>query len=271
MKPVMLFALAVLLAGAVSAITVISPVETEVHERDIIDVGTIGPGQTISVTIEPEVKEGGKFGSGGYYDQAIVTSVPEGWNSENSKLYGTTLNPLQITITAAPDAEEGYYHATVSVVDEFYGDELDNVTFSVRATISYDVVDISIEPEYIKTAPGVPATFGITITNKASTGDAYQIKSEGVKRWEFDRSVFVPAKSSKTIYYEIVGDEEETYKSVISVESLASPIIHDEKEVTVDIHSSIADDLKAINNGVLIFPIFEGITYAFLGLISNFM
>ena len=268
MRILKLFVLFVLLMGAVSAITIVSPVETEVGEKDIIDAGTIGPGQTISVLIEPEVTEGGKFGTGGYYDYAAVTSVPEGWGSDNSKLYG---NPLQVTITAAPDAEEGYYHSTITVEDEFYGDGLDNVTFSVRVTVSYDVVDISIEPEYVKTAPGIPATFGITISNKASTGDAFEIKSEGVKRWEFERSVFVPAESSKTIYYEIAGEEEETYDMVISVESLASPIIHDEKEVTVDIHSSIADDLKAINNGVLIFPIFEGIVYAFLGLISNFL
>ena len=271
MKVLKLFALVVLLMGVASAITIMSPVETEVNEKDIIDAGIIGPGQTISVTIEPEVTEGGKFGTGGYYDQALVTSVPEGWNSEDSKLYGTTLNPLQVTISAAPDAEEGYYHATVTVIDEFYGDGLDNISFSVRVTVSYDVVDISIEPEYIKTAPGMPATFGITIINKASTGDAFEIKSEGVKRWDFERSVFVPAQSSKTIYYEIVGEEEERYTTVISVESLASPIIHDEKEVTVDIQSSMIDDLKAVNNGVLIFPIFEGIVYAFLGLISNFL
>ncbi len=261
-------ALMIFLLGTVSAILVVSPVEQEVNEQDIIDLGTIGPGQTISVLIEPQVTTGGIYGEGGIYDMAVVTSVPEGWSGKDSKLYG---HPLQVTITAAPDAEEGHYSTKITVIDEFYGEKLDNVTFNARVTISYDVVDIDITPTYVRTGPGQPARFGITITNKGSTGDAFEIKSVGAKRWEFTRAVFVPPESSKTIYYEIVGEEEETYKTRISVESLASPIIHEEREVAVDIRAGIIDDLKATNNGVLIFPIFEGIVYAFLGLIANFL
>lgn len=267
MKAAKLSALFVLLIGLASAITVSSPVEAEVNEKDIIDIGTIGPGQTISVLIKPEVHEGGIYGEGGLYDYAVVSSVPDGWTGVDSKLYGSE---LQVTITADPNAEEGDYYSSITVVDEFYGEKLDNVTFSVRTTISYDVVDINIDPKYVRTGPGQPARFSITIMNKGSTGDAFEIKSEGAKRWEFKRPVFVPAESSKTIYYEIAGEEEETYRTTISVESLASPIIHAEKEVTVDIQSSIIDDLKATNNGVLIFPVFEGIVYSFLGLIANF-
>ncbi len=268
MKTAKMLALFVLLIGTVCAINIISPVETEVNQKDIIDLGTIGPGQTISVLIEPEVHKGGMYGTGGFYDYAVATALPEGWTAKDSKLYGT---PLQVTITADPNAEEGYYYSSITVVDEFYGEKLDNLTFSARVTISYDVVDISIDPTYVKTGPGQPARFSITIMNKGSTGDAFEIKSEGSKRWEFKRAVFVPAESSKTIYYEIAGEEEETYKTTISVESLASSIIHDEKEVTVDVQSSIIDDIKATNNGVLIFPVFEGIVYAFLGLIANFL
>ncbi len=267
MKIVKMLTLFILLLGTVTAIMVISPVEQEVDEQDIIDLETIGPGQTISVLIDPEVTTGGIYGEGGLYDMALVTSVPEGWSKEDSKLY----KPLQITITAAPDAEEGQYSTKITVVDENYGEKLDNITFNARVTISHDVVDIEIDPLYVKTGPGQPARFGITIINKGSTGDAFQIESVGAKRWEFKRAVFVPARSSKTIYYEITGEEEETYKTTINVTSLASPVIHEEREVTVDIHSSMFDDFKATNNGVLIFPVFEGLVYAFLGLIGNFL
>jgi len=260
-------AFVVFMFSAASAILVTSPVVRDVGEQDIIDLGMIGPGQTISVLIEPEVATGGIYGEGGLYDMALVTSVPPGWSKEDSKLY----RPLQATITAAPDAEEGIYSTKITVVDEAYGEKLDNITFNARVTISYDVVDIDIDPVYVRTGPGQPARFGITITNKGSTGDAFQIESVGAKQWEFKRAVFVPAKSSKTISYEISGEEEETYKTRVSVTSLASPIIHEEKEVTVDIHSTMFDDFKATNNGVLIFPIFEGLVYSFLGLISNFL
>ncbi len=262
-----MLAVFILLFGSASAILVTSPVTQEVNEQDIIDLGTIGPGQTISVQIEPEVTTGGIYGTGGLYDMALVTDVPEGWGKKDSKLY----RPLQVTVTAAPDAEEGVYSTKITVVDEDYGEKLDNITFNARVTISHDVVDIDIDPVYVRTGPGQPARFSIMITNKGSTGDAFQIESVGAKQWEFKRAVFVPAKSSKTISYEISGEEEETYKTTISVTSLASPIIHEEKEVTVDVHSTMFDDFKATNNGVLIFPIFEGLVYSFLGLISNFL
>lgn len=262
-----IFAILVLLLGIVHAITVISPVEQDVNEGDVIDLGVIGPGQTISVLIEPEVTEGGIYGTGGFYDMAMVTSVPDNWSGKDSKLYGK----LQVTVTADPNATEGDYYFDITTVDERYGEKLDNVTFSAKVAISYDVVDISITPTYVRTGPGQPARFAITITNKGSTGDAFEIKSSGAKKWEFSRSIFVPAESSKTIYYEIVGEEEETYKATVSVESRASPMVHEEKEVTVDVHSNVIGDIKATNNGVLIFPIFEGIVYAFFGLIANFL
>jgi hypothetical protein len=267
MRTIKIFTLMFFLLGMASAILVVSPVEQEVGEQDIIDLGTIGPGQTISILIEPEVTTGGIYGEGGVYDMAVVSSVPEGWSGKDSKLYG---HPLQVTVTAAPDAGEGQYSTKITVIDEFYGEKLDNITFNARVTITHDVVDIKIDPVYVRTGPGQPARFGITIINKGSTGDAFQIESVGAKRWEFKRAVFVPAASSKTIYYEITGEEEETYKTTINVTSLASPIIQEEREVTVDIHSSMFDDFKATNNGVLIFPIFEGLVYAFLGLIGNF-
>ncbi|NYZ77572.1 hypothetical protein H0O02_04655 [Candidatus Micrarchaeota archaeon] len=262
-----MFVFFALLAGSVFAVTVISPVGKEVKNGDMIDLGKIGPGQTISVLIEPEVSTGGIYGTGGLYDMAVVSGVPEGWRGENSKLY----KPLQATVTASPAAEEGEYYAYITLVDENYGEKLDNVTFAAKVTITYDVVDVDISPSYVRTGPDQPAVFSITIANKGSTGDAFEIKAVGQKRWDFQRSVFVPAQSSKTIYYEIAGAEEETYKTTVSVTSLASPIIHDEKEITVDIQSNIIDDIKATNNGVLIFPIFEGIVYAFFGLIGNFL
>jgi len=261
------FVFFLLLFSAACAITVVSPVEKEINNGDVVDLGVMGPGQTISIVVEPEVKTGGIYGTGGLYDMAIVTSVPEKWKGENSKLY----KPLQVMITADPNAAEGEYYSEITLVDEDYGEKLDNVTFRTKITISHNVVDIGISPTYIRTGVGQPAIFSITITNKGSTGDAFQIEAKGPKRWEFERAVFVPARSSKTIYYEVAGEEEEITKTKITVTSLASPIIREDKEVIVDVRSNIIADIKATNNGVLIFPIFEGIVYSFLGLIGNFL
>lgn len=262
-----IFLLAVLLVSLSFSIQVTSPVEREVSNGDVIDVGTIGPGQTVSILINPHVTTGGIGGTGGYYDLATVESLPEGWATEGSKLYG---NPLQVTVTAAPGAREGDYNATVVVIDEYNGERLGNVTFTVKVHITWDVMDFDVTPAYLTVGPGQPAQFDITIINKASTSDAFEVSALGPKRWEFRKAIFVPSRSSKTIRYEIVGDEEETYKATIKVVSLASPNIVDEKNVTLFVRSDLLGDYKATNHGTHVFPIFETLVYSLAGLISNF-
>ena len=259
--------ISLMLFGLFSAIHVLEPVDTEVSEADSIYVGEIGPGQTISILIDEEVETGGRYGIGGIYDLAYFDNVPEGWHGIKSELHE---HPLHVALTADSEAEEGSYLARIVVNDENNADGLEDVGFWVKVDITHDVLDADVEPAVIKTGPGQPARFELTINNKGSTGDTFEISSIGAKRWEFERTVFVPAKSSKKIYYEIVGNEEETYRAQISIKSSASPtIIHEEKNITVDIRSDIFGDMKATNNGVIIFPIFESLIYSFFGLISN--
>jgi uncharacterized membrane protein len=248
------------------AINLVSPTVPNVRDGDIVDLGTIGPGQTISLKINSTVTTGGIHGEGGLYDMAIAQNLPTGWRSEPSKLYQ---NPLYVTITADPNAPEGNYSARVTVIDENNGEKLGNVSFIAKIRITWDVMDFNVSPTFITVGPGQPARFSIDVTNKGSTGDAFEISAIGAKRWEFVKSIYVPAKSSKTIYYEIAGDEEETYQSTIHVVSLASKNIADEKNVTLNIRSNLLGDYRATNNGVLVFPIFEAPIYALAGLISN--
>ncbi|MFH1785702.1 MAG: hypothetical protein ABH842_04705 [Candidatus Micrarchaeota archaeon] len=259
----------VLLACSLSfALNIVSPSSHAIEDRDIIDLGTIGPGQTVSILIDPKVSDGGIFGSGGLYDQAVVTDLPAGWESTESKLYQ---NPLQVTITADPNAPEGDYAITLVAIDEANGEKLGNVTFYAKVRITWDVMDFEVSPSYLVAGPGQPARFEIKITNLGSTSDVFQVSSVGSKRWEFKKPIFVPAQSSKTIFYEVVGTEEETYQTSIKVVSLASDNIASEKNVTMFVRSDLLGDYKATNNGVLVFPIFESLTYSLAGLLSNFL
>jgi hypothetical protein len=250
------------------SITVLSPVDVGVGERDEIDLGTIGPGQTVSILIDPIVTTGGVNDIGGTYDMALAEGLPKGWKSTKAKLYQ---NPLQVTITADPEAESGNYTALIKVVDEYDGEELGNVTFNVKMEVTYDVMDFEVSPPHQVAGPGQPARFEITIMNKASTSDVYEVSAQGARRWEFTKPVFVPAKSSKSITYEIVGAEEEDYQATVKVRSLASSMICDEQNVTLSIQSNLFGDYKATNNGVIVFPIFELPVYALAGLISNLL
>jgi hypothetical protein len=256
----------VLMLSLSFSINLVSPAISNLENGDVIDLGTIGPGQTVYIQIDPIVTEGGIHGIGGTYDEAIAENLPRGWRFERSKLYQ---DPLQVTITADPDAPEGNYTAIVTVIDENNGELLGNVSLIVKVRITWDVMDFDVSPSYKIVGPGQPARFKITVTNKGSASDVFQVSTTGAKRWEFVKPVFVPAKTSKKFYYEIVGEEEETYTSTVKVVSLASDNIADERNVTIFINSNLFGDYRATNNGVVVFPIFEAPIYATAGLIST--
>lgn len=248
------------------SIDVIAPFQGNFKDGDVIDLGSIGPGQTVSIELDPIVKIGGIHGIGGVYDQAIAEDLPRGWTSKKSKLYG---NPLQVTITADPNALEGDYLTEITVIDEFNGEKLGNISFFGKVKITYDVMDLDVSPNIQTVGPNQPAKFDVVIENKGSTSDVFEINAPGPSRWQFKKQVFIPAKSTKKETIEIVGSEEEIYRTTISVTSLASENIHAEENVTLEIRPGLIGDYKATNNGLLVFPVFEGPIYALAGLLSN--
>jgi hypothetical protein len=255
-----------ILASVVFPLQVVEPAVKEISDGDTIFIGTIGPGQTISIGIHPKVYTGGKFGEGGRYDYATVDKLPTGWKGKNSKLYG---DPLQVEITAEKNAPEGEYTAEITVQDEDNGEKLGQVKFKVKIKIVHDVLDVDVTPTSMTVGPGQPARFAITITNKGTASDVFNVKADGVERWIFEKPVHVPKMSSKTIVYEITESEEETYFPVISVVSTSSPLIHQEQSVVFKVQPDLLSDFKATNHGILIFPIFEAPVYSLAGLISN--
>jgi len=255
------------LTASVFALQIVEPAVKDISDGDTVYIGTIGPGQTISIGIHPKVYTGGKFGEGGRYDYATVEKVPTGWKGKNSKLYG---DPLQVEITADKNAPEGEYTAEIAVQDEDNGEKLGQIKFKVRIKIVHDVLDTTVTPTSLTVGPGQPARFAITITNKGTASDVFLVKAEGVERWIFEKPVLVPKMSSKTIIYEITESEEETYFPKISVVSTSSPLIHQEKQVVFKVQPDLANDFKATNHGILIFPIFEAPVYSIVGLLSNF-
>jgi len=249
-------------------VKMVAPFQQEIKDGDSIFLGTIGPGQTLEVQINPIVTSGGIYGSGGAYDFANITSRPAGWSNVNSKLYGGDLAPLQVKLTADKDAPAGEYRANITVFDENNGEKLGNVTFTVRINVTWDVMDFNVTPSYVLSGPDQPAQFRITVRNKGSASDTYMVSASGPKRWEFEKQIYVPANSSRTIVYEISAQEEESYNPLISVESSSSANIRAQKNVTLVVQSDLLGDYKSTNNGVLLFPVFEAPIYSLAGLIG---
>ena len=239
---------------------------TDISEGETIDMGTMGPGQTVEIQLHPKVYEGGIHGIGGNYDRAYTGEMPNGWSSQPSKLYG---DPLQVKITADPYTEEGIYTIPVIVEDEGNGEQLGTITFYLRVKISEEVLDFSVYPHEKSAGIGQPARFQIIINNRGDAGDTFKVSAKGVSKWEFTKLIYIPPKSSKTITYEVAGFEEETYSTLIKVESSASPRVSESQAITLHVYPDLLSDYKAVNNGAMLFPIIEAPIYALLGLLSN--
>lgn len=249
------------------SIQIVSPLIKEISENDTVYIGKIGPGQTIAVEIYPKVFEGGKFGRGGNYDYAYAWALPPKWKSNPSKIYG---NPLQVSITSPPDAEEGNYTIEIDVEDEGNGELLGVFEFFVVIEITHDNLALSIEPKKQTVGIDQPAVFMITIENKVDSGDIFIISSKGVPGWEFSKPVYVPPMSKKIITYEIVYGEEELFAGKIYAQSQSSPAIKEEVGFAVDVHSDFLSDCKAANHGTLLFSPFEGLIYSLAALFGLF-
>ncbi|MFA6214379.1 MAG: hypothetical protein WC717_03825 [Candidatus Micrarchaeia archaeon] len=251
------------------AVGVLAPISAQVEHGSSITIGNVGPGQTFSIVVGPKVSTGGAYGTGGAYDQLSASYLPQGWESVPSKLYAT---PLQIDITVPKDAPDGDYEVGLKLWDE--AGELGlgaDVEFSAKVTVTHDVMDMTVAPTSISTGAGQPAIYAITIANKGMANDVFVVGSTGVRTWEFRRSVYIPSQTTKTLNYELVGDEEADYDVTIWARSSSSDRIGAEVPVELRVNTDLLSDLKALNKGVLLFPSAEAPLYFIVGLLSNFL
>ncbi len=268
MRLLFAFALAVLASFlfAGEPITVVSPQAGQVQDGGVVDLGAIGPGQTFIFEIDPRVSAGGTHGIGGVYDQIAIAQAPQGWQFKNSDGYSV---PMQAQITAAKDAPDGEYEVTATVVDEGNGEGLGVTVLRLRVVVKKDVIGMTVYPKSQEVGAGQPARYTITLSNTGSANDLFIVSSSGVRGWNFRKSVYVPAGSSKQITYEVVGDEEERYGVTLSAVSQSSDRISRSEGAELVVKASLSSDLKAVTRGLLIFPLIEGPAYYLFGLASN--
>lgn len=256
-------------AACISAINVLAPVSAQIGQGSQISIGSVGPGQTFSVIVDPKLTVGGKYGLGGQYDELFANSLPPNWTSTPSSIYG---DPLQADITVPKDAADGQYAVGLTLWDEAGDQGLGpNVTFTVNVTVTQDVMSMSVAPTYLSVGAGQPARYTITVNNKGSANDVFTVGSSGVHDWEFQREIYVPASSSETVTYEVVGNDEANYQVDIWARSTSSDQIYQQVPVALIVNTNLFSDYRAINNGVLMFPVTEAPVYFVMGFLSNFL
>ncbi len=268
MKKLALLAFVALFALAFSTtINVVSPVAQAVSDNGSIYIGRVGPGQTFSFAVEPKVPIGGVHNIGGRWDQMLVSRVPEGWKSRDAKVYA---DPLQAEVTVSQLAPNRQYEVVATVVDEGDLEKIGNsIAFRAIVDVDSNVVNMGIAKKSIATGAGQPARYEITITNTGMADDVFEISTTGVKDWEFRRRVYVGAGASKTITYEVVGQEEGEYDVKVNCASTSSPLITKSDDIHLSVNTDLFSDYRATTHGLLLFPLLEQPVYSIMGLISN--
>lgn len=269
MKTPLALAWLLAMASISFSLGVLSPVSAQIEPGLEIRVGNVGPGQTFAIVADPKVSTGGRYGIGGSYDRLSASSLPYGWTSTPSKLYAS---PLQADITVPKGAENGEYTVELTLWDEAGSEGLgENVTFTAKVSVTRDVMDMKVEPPSLDVGATHPARYAITILNKGIANDVFTVGSLGVRNWEFQRSVYIPSGTSKSLTYEVVGNDEADYSVKIWARSASSDQIYAEAPVQLHVYTDLFSDYRAVNRGVLLFPLTEAPIYFVVGLLSNLL
>ncbi len=247
------------------ALNLISPLNEQIKNNSVYYVGHIGPGQAISFVMEREVKTGGKFGTGGYYDYAYAFSLPENWSSKPSPLYA---NPLQVIVKSPSDVREGIYVIGIALVDEKNVEGLGTIKFYAKVNVSYDVMNASVGNVVKEVGEGQPVRYKVVVTNKADVGDIFVVECSAGRNYVY-KEFYIPPGSSHTTSIELSFLEEGEHKGIIRVFSKSSPErIKKEIPIKVYVRNSLVSDLFSLEKGVLLFFSHEQLIYSSLNLIA---
>ena len=249
---------------------VLEPVTFSVENGGSVNLGTIGPGQTLFITVNG--KAIGLEGREANWGVLGVVETPASWTSGDSKVFAQR---MQATVTADKFAKDGTYKVKFILTECEKKEEkceakqgLGSVTFYGTLSISKSVLSTVMPKTEIVTGVGQPARYDLVIENKGTANDVFEIASEGVPAWSLKKNVHVPAGGKVITFYEIATKEEKEYTPIIRIKSLSSDELKKEYTVSFVSRSDVIGDIRATKNGVLLFPIILEPLYSLMGILG---
>ena len=249
---------------------ILEPVVLTVSDGETVDLGTIGPGQTLSITVKGT--DIGKNGLEANWGVLGVLEVPSGWQGFDSLVYAKN---MKASIKADPNAPDGVYIVKLILTECENKNEiceakqgLGKVTFYGRVKINRNVMVTNVPLTMVTTGVGQPARYPITIENKGSANDVFEIYAEGIPAWNIKKTIYVAAGEKVNTFYEIAMNEEKEYKPSIIIKSISSDRLKQTYDVDLAIKSDIIGDIKATKNGILIFPLTLEPLYTLIGILG---
>jgi len=256
-------ALAALPSAAYVNIT--EPYTATLQQNGSIYLGKVGPGQTFYVTISAATtnQTGATVNPG--WDELLASSLPNGWITQNSPLYG--LYP-STKITVAPNAANGTYAFNLEAVNFGNYSKIGSINIKAYVNVTPDVFVLSVSPTQITAGPGQPSAVYVTINNTGVSDSPFLITVHGLPGWNSSKTVIALHHTVGQFTYPIYENEPNVYRLQVYASSVSSPLIYEQSNITLTTRATIASDYSALGQGSIIFPIIYAPAYSVMYIIS---
>lgn len=257
------------IAGASPYLRVIEPFNATLHNGGSIYLGNDGPGQPFFITALANTTNSTGVLIDKGWNFMTATGVPSGWVVKNSSDY---LYSMAVELTPAPDTKPGIYAFNLTAVNIGNYSKLGSLRFTAYANITPNVFKLAVSPSILSSGPGQPKSVYVTINNTGVSDSPFEISVKGLPA--FNRSIEVIAlhHTSRKFAYQVFGNEPGSYKAKMYVDSVDSPEVHEEANITLNVKASIQNDYNALGYGSNAFPIIYEPAYAvmyFINLIAK--
>jgi len=271
--PAVLFILILPLLSAADVrphVLAVQPVQEQLLEGDVLDLGVVGPGQKIEIEISRNSNVFDFRNVEEVWDRLTVedASLPDFWRSEYSLRYEA--NPKAFVIVDS-DAPDGEYTFSLRAERDYNTAARHPVTFLAKVKVSREVLGLTVLSEFVRGGVEQPSEFRIKLVNKGSANDAFELEvvSGLPNDWKFKKQVFVPHNDERIVLYEVVAREQVDAQVEFKATSLSSTTIYATDSGGLQTRSSILQDMKSVGNGVILFPNIEQAVYYLMGFVAN--
>ena len=259
------FAIALSALSAGSYVNVISPYNATIHNNGTIYLGKVGPGQTFYITISSTAfnKTGSPINRG--WNELVASGVQKGWVVQNSSLYTSALS---VSIKPSPYALNGTYSFYVTAVNIGNYSKLGTVSFRAYVNVTPNVFRLNVSPKVVDVGSGEPANLYISINNTGVSANPFSIGLRGLPAWNTTETVFALHDARRVFPYPVYELTPGVYHLDVHVDSVASPLVYKDSNVTLVVKQSLLNDYSAIGQGTMLFPAVNAPAYAVMYLIS---
>lgn len=262
---VVLSFLAIMSSGAY--VKVIEPYNATLYNSGSVYLGDVGPGQTFYITITAASTNSNGLLINYGWNSFTAMNLPEGWVVQNSSFNTQTLS---INIRPAENAPDGRYSFNLTAINTGNYSGLGTVQFTAYVNVTTDVFKLNLSPTNVSAGIGKPTNIYITIDNTGVSDSPFVVSVAGLPGWSAQPlEVIALHSTTKSIVFPLYEYTPGVYTAVFHVESLASPLVYKNTNVTLVVKPSLYNDYLAIGQGAPIFPIIYEPAYAIEYLISR--